>query len=524
MPPKLSAASKPAPSDSASPSRLSSARSNTRGSGPPPPIPSTIAGWTEKITLDGLFYYYNEDTGLLSWEKPDVLKSESERVKHSGDWCWVRDPKDAWVPGRIEKKLEDGTTECTTQAGKRATLAKSDPVWSFNLSSLVKLEDDIVMLESINEAQIIHILRERYKKNQIYTWCGANKNVLISINPFQLLPLYTPNIIQKHAHPPPNLSLEPHVFDIAQGSYRSMSIDRLNQCILISGESGAGKTEATKQCLTFLADVAESASNLESKILLANPVLEAFGNAKTLRNNNSSRFGKWIEVHFDEMAHIAGARIDNFLLEKSRVTFQGPGERNYHIFYQLFQSDYTKKYGLSKPEGFRYMNQSGCIKAEGIDDGSDFKEVIKSMQELDFTDEERRWIIETTVGVLYLGNINFKDFIASGGSKGSQVSNVDVLKTAAGYLGVSEAALTKAVTYRSIEVNKVRTEIPLNPTDALAGVDALAKSVYGNLFNWLVGRVNASLVGKSGRFLGILDIFGFEVFLSTGAVSIILSH
>jgi myosin heavy subunit len=232
-------------------------------------------------------------TRALSWEKPDVLKTAAEKTAESGDWCWVRDAKEAWVPARQGKKNPDGSLECTTQSGTKVMLDKSDAVWPFSLSSLSRLEDDIVMLDAINEGQIIHNLRERYLKNKIYTWCGANKNVLISVNPFQNLPLYSPEIITEHAHPPPNKSLEPHVFDIAQGSFKSMSIDRLNQCILISGESGAGKTEATKQCLSFLADVAESASNVEDKILRANPVLEAFGNAKTLRNNNSSRFGKW---------------------------------------------------------------------------------------------------------------------------------------------------------------------------------------------------------------------------------------
>ena len=213
-----------------------------------------------------------------------------------------------------------------------------------------------------------------------------------------------------------------------------MSIDRKNQSILISGESGAGKTEATKQCLSFLADVAESISDVENKILLANPVLEAFGNAKTLRNNNSSRFGKWIEVYFDEMARISGAKIENYLLEKSRISVQALGERNYHIFYQLFESETLKrKYSLTSPEHYRYTNQSGCTKVPDIDDKDGYGEVLGALHDLGFKKMEQDWVLDITAGVLLLGNIEFKEKKVDG-STGSQVINHDQLRQAAKFL------------------------------------------------------------------------------------------
>jgi len=291
--------------------------------------------WEERTTLEGMSYYYNTKTEALTWDKPDALKSRDSLKEKSADWCWVQDEREGWVPKR----------------GKGE--------WMFAKSELKRLEQDIVMLDHINEAQIVHNIRERYKQDKIYTWCGASKTVLISVNPFKRLPLYTPNVIDEHRRPPPNKQLEPHVYDIANHALISMRLHEKNQSILISGESGAGKTECAKQCFSFLAQIAGSDSNVEQLILDANPLLEAFGNAKTLRNNNSSRFGKWVSIDFDSVGKIVSAKAESFLLEKIRVVNPAKGERNFHIFYQLFSSTrHRDKYKLDDPSKFPYLSKS----------------------------------------------------------------------------------------------------------------------------------------------------------------------
>lgn len=227
-------------------------------------------------------------------------------------------------------------------------------------------------------------------ENKIYTWVGSNHTILLSVNPFQPLPLYSPEQIETHSHPPLNKPLPPHVYDIAYSAFQELVTDGTDQSILISGESGAGKTEATKQCLGFIAEIAGSDSNLEQRILQTNPILESFGNAKTVRNNNSSRFGKWIEVHFDNQNRICGASIECYLLEKSRVVGQQANERNFHIFYQLFtSSELRERYGLSSPGDYRYLVGGKCLSVNGIDDAADFVDVVKSFEALGFSTEER---------------------------------------------------------------------------------------------------------------------------------------
>lgn len=245
-------------------------------------------------------------------------------------------------------------------------------------------------------------------ENKIYTWVGSNHTILLSVNPFQPLPLYSPEQIETHSHPPLNKPLPPHVYDIAYSAFQELVTDGTDQSILISGESGAGKTEATKQCLGFIAEIAGSDSNLEQRILQTNPILESFGNAKTVRNNNSSRFGKWIEVHFDNQNRICGASIECYLLEKSRVVGQQANERNFHIFYQLFtSSELRERYGLSSPGDYRYLVGGKCLSVNGIDDAADFVDVVKSFEALGFSTEERDQVLSLVVAVLKLGNIQF---------------------------------------------------------------------------------------------------------------------
>ena len=293
--------------------------------------------WEEKLTIDRVPYYYNTSTDAVSWDKPDSLKSHEEKLTDSHEWVWISDETEGWIPAMVKNKAASGQVTVATTTGIKRSFwpNEREPMWSLKLSSLTRLEDDLVMIDDLNPGLMVHILKERYTHDQIYTWVGASHNVLVSINPFKQLPIYTATIMKEISKPSPNRLDAPHTFAIANSSYIDMRINARNQAILISGESGAGKTEATKQCFSYLAEVAGSELGLEQKILNAIPILEAFGNAKTLRNDNSSRFGRWTEIHFSARGQITCASIENYLLEKTRVVFQSMGERNYHIFYQV---------------------------------------------------------------------------------------------------------------------------------------------------------------------------------------------
>ena len=472
---------------------------------------SAETNWVEKSTVDGALYYFNPSTEAVAWDKPDVLKTREELETDSGEWVWASDEKDVWVPARVVGRSGTSVT-LQLQSGQRRAVtpdAEKEPLWPLLLSSLKHIEDDLVMMDDLNQGLLMHAVKERYQNDEIYTWVGANHSVLVSVNPFKTLPIYTVSVMEEFSKPSPNNLPPPHTFAIAQSSYMKLKLARANQAILISGESGAGKTEATKQCLSFLAEVAGSENNVEQKILNANPVLEAFGNAKTLRNNNSSRFGRWMEIHFQERGSICGCRIENYLLEKARVSFQTEGERNYHIFYQICYSGVGEKFGVTKPSSFRYLSQSGCDTVRGIDDTADFNDVCLALSQLGFDEKEMDELFGLVCAVLHLGNITY----SSDGDQGSRVeSNNTSLKLAATHLSVSEDTLARVLCERSIEVRGEKNRILHRPTEAMEAADSLAKAVYNNIFDWLVTKINSSVEGQKGLFIGVLDIFGFEIF------------
>ena len=277
-------------------------------------------------------YYYNRATNVTSWDKPDVLKSPEE-MDRAGEWVWMPSASEAYVAARKVNEFFDGRVEVEEENGRRHTVPRGTQLEPLAWSSLRVLVRDLVLLDVMNQPLILYNLRRRFEANEIYTTIGT---ILISCNPYKFLPIYTPAIIDLY-RTRGSKDLAPHVFTIADDAYASLTEKRLSQSIIISGESGAGKTECTKQCLQYLAEVAGSSTNVEAKILQANPILEAFGNAKTVRNNNSSRFGKYTEIFFSKRGEINGARNTNYLLEKSRVVQVTRDERNYHIFYQVTQ-------------------------------------------------------------------------------------------------------------------------------------------------------------------------------------------
>lgn len=471
-------------------------------------------GWKQYSTPEGNVYYYNSVTGETSWDKPASLAGDDGGS--SEGLLWIPHTLHGFIAGKFLQDMFGGGCAVTTTDGEEMTVdiprSQLQPVLK---SVLDKNVSDLVQMDDINEAMIVHNLRKRFYNDEIYTNIGT---ILISVNPFKLLPLYTPSVMESYMKKGTR-DMPPHTFNIADNAYRAMVEKKQNQSILISGESGAGKTECTKQCLNYFAELAGSVNGVEQYILLANPILEAFGNAKTLRNNNSSRFGKWVEIHFDLKARICGANTINYLLEKSRVVYQIKGERNFHIFYQLTlgaTEEQKKNLELGPPQSFNYLNQSGCITADHVNDEEDFGHVLHAMRTLNFTEEEINHVFELVAAVLHLGNIVFIPGTGKDAESSSTVQNKDVVRTVARLLQVQPAQLEKSLCTRIMEIKGCApTQIPQTPERASDARNALAKGIYNRLFDWLVRRINQSMEPQKGQrtsIIGVLDIFGFEIF------------
>eukprot|EP01122_Echinamoeba_exundans_P012210 TRINITY_DN5050_c0_g1_i1.p1 TRINITY_DN5050_c0_g1~~TRINITY_DN5050_c0_g1_i1.p1 ORF type:complete len:1669 (+),score=459.37 TRINITY_DN5050_c0_g1_i1:93-5099(+) len=470
-------------------------------------------GFTQRVTPRGEHYFRPGSLGRNTSRNNSLRRSILDDLTDDTPLFWAPHEEHSYVAVKI---VQDGGAKVsveTIQGAEQFVVNKTDLI-ELKRDTLAQLSDDLTRLEELNVPLILYNLKERAKNRQIYTNVGT---ILISINPYEMLPIYTPAIMDAYKNRGEQ-ELDPHPFTIADECYRSLFDEGRNQSILVSGESGAGKTEATKVVLQYLAEIAGSTSGVEQRILVANPILEAFGNAKTLRNNNSSRFGKWVEIHFDQSGRICGARIVNYLLEKSRVTYQAPEERNYHIFYQLLRgadAGLREQLGLLEPEEFNYTNQSGCIDIPGVDDAEEFTAVVGSFSKLGFSQEEQTSVLSIIAAILHLGNIQF---VADGDKAVVAPQSMDGLGKVSELLGVSQDALKQALTHRSIVVAGTTTNIPLNVVKATDSRDSLAKHLYGGLFEWLVGRINKSL--NEGRakgdvkIIGVLDIFGFEVFVN----------
>ena len=297
---------------------------------------------------------------------------------------WIPDPNEAFVAASVLHEHENGKLDVQTTTNVKSTVKKS-VTHPLLYQSLKQLEDDMVHCEDMSHPFILHNLRERLKLKQIYTSIG---DVLVAMNPYVRLPIYGSDVVEMYLKSSASADpIAPHIFHIADTTMQNLlyTESHKNQSVIISGESGAGKTETTKQVLHFLAEVAGGTTNnkIEDKIIRANPVLEAYGNAKTIRNDNSSRFGKYCQVFF-ENNFICGADNTNYLLEKSRVVRQGPDERNFHIFYQIVNGadrELRGKYNLpDSTDHFKYLNQSGCSVVDGMDDKKEFADVLQSLQ------------------------------------------------------------------------------------------------------------------------------------------------
>jgi len=372
--------------------------------------------------------------------------------------------------------------------------------------------DDMARLSYLSEPAVLENLRQRYDLNKIYTYSGL---FLVAVNPYKMLPIYTNEVIKKHVGKR-RKDVEPHVFTISDIAYRQMLTNQINQSMLVTGESGAGKTENTKRVIQYLTAIAganNGGGKLEQQLLQTNPLLEAFGNAKTLRNNNSSRFGKFIDIAFNASGFITGTKIDHYLLETSRVVFQSKGERNFHFFYQICKNNEARaRYQLQSVDSYTYLNKAECTEVDGIDDTAEYFETLKSARIIGFTEEEIDYIQAATAAILHLGNCIFVD----DEDEYATLPNNAPVKTAAQLLGADHAKLEKGFMKPLLKAGLDYIDVPVNAEAASNNRHSLVKSLYLRLFDWIVSRINQNLVSKEliKNSIGVLDIAGFEIFES----------
>ncbi|XP_063131159.1 unconventional myosin-IXb isoform X19 [Rattus norvegicus] len=379
--------------------------------------------------------------------------------------------------------------------------------------------DDLCNLPELNEANLLQSLKLRFVQQKIYTYAGS---ILVAINPFKFLPIYNPKYVKMYENQQLG-KLEPHVFALADVAYYTMLRKHVNQCIVISGESGSGKTQSTNfliHCLTALSQKGY-ASGVERTILGAGPVLEAFGNAKTAHNNNSSRFGKFIQVNYLESGIVRGAVVEKYLLEKSRLVSQEKDERNYHVFYYLLlgvSEEERQEFQLKQPQDYFYLNQHNLNIEDGEDLKHDFERLQQAMEMVGFLPATKKQIFSVLSAILYLGNVTYKKR-ATGRDEGLEVGPPEVLDTLSQLLKVKRETLVEVLTKRKTITVNDKLILPYSLSEAITARDSMAKSLYSALFDWIVLRINHALLNKkdmeeavSCLSIGVLDIFGFEDF------------
>jgi len=392
---------------------------------------------------------------------------------------------------------------------------------------------DLLNLSDYSEESLLYALRERYQKDSFYTYVGP---ILISINPYKWCRIYSDEIMRQYQGKRMTDGLSPHVYGVAENAYRAIvdnPTNKKDQAIIISGESGAGKTESTKIIMRYLSEVGrkkdavgnatslDGEEGLTRKVLDTNPLLESFGNAKTLRNDNSSRFGKFIEIKISPTGHIVGAKIQNYLLEKSRLVGQTEGERNYHIFYQLLRgaSCQTRAaIGLENlgVDELKYVSNGSWLTLNGESDAKNFSQTVSCMKSIGITDEEQMDIFRTLAVILLLGNLDFEDIEVIDGSTLDDNSKT-IGNLIAELLHVDTLELSQCLCTDIVHAGADKIKKPVDASSARDKRDALAKSLYAFLFRWLLVRVNETIQVNPEQesqctSVGILDIYGFEIF------------
>uniref|UniRef100_A0A8C2UEL8 Myosin heavy chain, skeletal muscle, adult-like n=1 Tax=Coturnix japonica TaxID=93934 RepID=A0A8C2UEL8_COTJA len=467
----------------------------------------------------------DSEMAIFGEAAPYLRKSEKERIEAQNkpfdakSSVFVAHPKESFVKGTIQSR-ETGKVTVKTEGGETLTV-KDDQVYSMNPPKYDKIED-MAMMTHLHEPAVLYNLKERYAAWMIYTYSGL---FCVTVNPYKWLPVYNPEVVlayrgKKRQEAPP------HIFSISDNAYQFMLTDRENQSILITGESGAGKTVNTKRVIQYFATIAASGEKkkeeqsgkmqgtLEDQIISANPLLEAFGNAKTVRNDNSSRFGKFIRIHFGATGKLASADIETYLLEKSRVTFQLKAERSYHIFYQIMSNKKPELIDMllitTNPYDYHFVSQ-GEITVPSIDDQEELMATDSAIDILGFTADEKTAIYKLTGAVMHYGNLKFKQ---KQREEQAEPDGTEVADKAAYLMGLNSADLLKALCYPRVKVGNEYVTKGQTVQQVNNAVGALAKAVYEKMFLWMVVRINQQLDTKQPRqyFIGVLDIAGFEIF------------
>uniref|UniRef100_A0A670YR80 Myosin heavy chain 7B n=1 Tax=Pseudonaja textilis TaxID=8673 RepID=A0A670YR80_PSETE len=428
--------------------------------------------------------------------------------------AWIPDDKEAYI--EIEIKESSGGKVTVETKDKKTLVVKEDDVQPMNPPKFDMIED-MAMLTHLNEASVLHNLKRRYTKWMIYTYSGL---FCVTINPYKWLPVYTAPVVAAYKGKRRS-EVPPHIYAIADNAYNDMLRNRENQSMLITGESGAGKTVNTKRVIQYFAIVAalgdspgKKGGTLEDQIIEANPAMEAFGNAKTLRNDNSSRFGKFIRIHFGPSGKLASADIDIYLLEKSRVIFQQPGERSYHIYYQILSGKKPELQDMllvsSNPYDYHFCSQ-GVTTVDNLDDGEELMATDHAMDILGFSNEEKYGCYKIVGSIMHFGNMKFKQKQREEQAEAEGTESAD---KASYLMGVSSADLIKGLLHPRVKVGNEYVTKGQTVDQVVYAVGALAKATYDRMFKWLVTRINKTLDTKLARqfFIGVLDIAGFEIF------------
>uniref|UniRef100_A0A8C8SU99 Myosin heavy chain 4 n=1 Tax=Pelusios castaneus TaxID=367368 RepID=A0A8C8SU99_9SAUR len=455
---------------------------------------------------------------------PFLRKSEKERIEDQNkpfdakSAVFVVHPKESYVKSVLQSR-EGGKVTVKTEKGETLTV-KEDQVFSMNPPKYDKIED-MAMMTHLHEPAVLYNLKERYAAWMIYTYSGL---FCVTVNPYKWLPVYNPEVVTAYRGKK-RQEAPPHIFSISDNAYQFMLTDRENQSILITGESGAGKTVNTKRVIQYFATIAVSGEKkkeesgklqgtLEDQIISANPLLEAFGNAKTVRNDNSSRFGKFIRIHFGATGKLASADIETYLLEKSRVTFQLKAERSYHIFYQIMSNKRPELIEMllitTNPYDFPFVSQ-GEITVASIDDQEELMATDSAIDILGFSADEKTAIYKLTGAVMHYGNMKFKQ---KQREEQAEPDGTEVADKAAYLMNLNSADLLKALCYPRVKVGNEYVTKGQTVQQVNNSVGALAKAVYEKMFLWMVIRINQQLDTKQPRqyFIGVLDIAGFEIF------------
>uniref|UniRef100_A0A8C2I423 Myosin VAb n=1 Tax=Cyprinus carpio TaxID=7962 RepID=A0A8C2I423_CYPCA len=443
----------------------------------------------------------------------DLLR---KRLQKGFARIWIPDTTEVWRSAALTKDYRPGDTVLHLQLDDETESEykldpKSGVLPPLRNPDILVGENDLTALSYLHEPAVLHNLRVRFTDSKlIYTYCGI---ILVAINPYESLPIYGSDII--NAYSGQNMGdMDPHIFAVSEEAYKQMARDEKNQSIIVSGESGAGKTVSAKYAMRYFATVSGSSAeaSVEEKVLASSPIMEAIGNAKTTRNDNSSRFGKYIEIGFDRKHHIIGANMRTYLLEKSRVVFQACEERNYHIFYQLCACAHLPQFEpLKLVNLFTTSPQGRSPVIEGVNDLKEMEATRKAFSLLGITEAHQMGLFQILSAILHLGNVELKERGSSSCCTSDESGHLGVF---CDLTEVSYESMAHWLCHKKLKTATETLNKPVTQLEAINGRDALAKHIYAKLFSWIVGQVNKALStsSKPHSFIGVLDIYGFETF------------